>query len=272
VGVLLWPLAPSNQLAFCLKNQQAFFGPVFWGSLLTFSFNWYRGFIAVVHDYGLHWDILWSLSIEEQFYFFYPLSLALLVKLRNLYRFLLVFIVLGPLMNAIGVLIFPNVNYWFMNSFSQFDLIAMGCLLYLVTERYKNLLRNNKNACFFFCLAGGFMVLRTFLNIPTELDYARRIFGYFSVGAGTFLFLLGGLHLKVFDSKYLAPLALPGKMSYGGYLLHPAILYFAWPWLSGKGEWVVFPMFCAIALGVTWLSYRFYELPANQWVRRRLNK
>src|SRR5215469_2433187 len=43
------------------------------------------------------WDILWSLSVEEMFYLFFPLVCYLLGRTRIVYVLLLTFVVLGPL-------------------------------------------------------------------------------------------------------------------------------------------------------------------------------
>lgn len=273
LGLVLWRIPPLDAFAFCLKNPEASFGVPFWASLASFTFNWYRGFFAQpTKDFGLHWDLLWSLSIEEQFYLFYPLVLLWIGRKKSLGRWLWFFIVLGPVARAMGVVFYPDLSYWNFNSLAEFDLISMGCLLYPVSEAVGKQLKKRKTAPWVLCFAGAFILLRTFLTIPTDLDYERRVFGPSFVGAGVFLFLLGGFHLKWFESPVLAPLALPGKLSYGGYLLHPAVLYFLWPLLRTMNEWIAFPVFVLAVVGAAWLSYRFFEMPANQWVRNFLRR
>jgi peptidoglycan/LPS O-acetylase OafA/YrhL len=269
VGImLLTPIAPSH-MGFCLKNPNASFEPSFWVSILLFVFNWYRGFVIPGgQDFGIHWDVLWSLSIEEQFYLFYPLILKRLGTVRNLFWLLLIFIVVGPLVSVVGVFFYPNQNHWPINSFSNFNLIAMGCLLALICDRYKNQFEKNKIGCAFFTIAGVFILVRTFFAGHTELDYSNRIWSPFAIGAGTFLLLLGGLHLKFFQSKWLAPFALPGKLSYGGYLLHASVLYFLWPLLTKTSEWEAFLLFFSVTVMVAWISYRFFEMPANLFIRK----
>src|SRR5262249_11823672 len=44
-----------------------------------------------------NWDILWSLSVEEMFYLFFPLATWLLGRGKRLIALLLVFVVLGPI-------------------------------------------------------------------------------------------------------------------------------------------------------------------------------
>lgn len=87
---------------------------------------------------------------------------------------------------------------------------------------------------------------------------------------GTFLFLLGGIHLPVFESKFFLALALPGKVSYGMYLWHGLILYLLWPLLFSVDVLSGFVLYAAGTFLFSYLSYRFYELPMNGWVRKTL--
>jgi len=57
-------------------------------------------------------------------------------------------------------------------------------------------------------------------------------------------------------------------LSYGGYLIHPAMLFFLWPLLGGKNEWLAFGIFALATMGVAGLSYVFYETPMNRMIRK----
>ena len=244
LGLVAWFFPASGPMGFCLKNPDAGFSIPFWGSLATFTFNWYRAFFAhPIHDFGLHWDILWSLSIEEQFYIFYPLALWRVGGNKFLAGWLGFFMLLGPMVRGLGVLLAPDSFYWNLNSFAEFDLIAMGCLLFMTSQSLEKELRERKTAALVLCLAGAFILSKTFMALPTPLDYERRVFGPTFIGSGVFLFLLGGFHLDWFESKFLAGFALPGRLSYGGYLLHPAVLFLLWPLLSAQSEKVAFCVF-----------------------------
>ena len=108
----------------------------------------------------------------------------------------------------------------------------------------------------------------------TNIMWNKRdeILGPSGVAMGLFLFLLGGLNLRIFDSNQLKVFAWPGKLSYGGYLLHSSILYFMWPFLSGLQILQAFFMYALVVTAVSWFSYRCYELPMNRlvysWLRR----
>ena len=64
---------------------------------LTFHLNW----LEAVHGYlPANWDVLWSLSVEEMFYLFFPLLCVVLLRLRRglalFVALLLVFAAMGP--------------------------------------------------------------------------------------------------------------------------------------------------------------------------------
>jgi peptidoglycan/LPS O-acetylase OafA/YrhL len=248
------------------------FHPLFWVSLATFSFNWYRAFgPSPSPGFGLHWDILWSLSVEEQFYLFYPLFLCGLRNKRNLFLFFLFFILLGPWVRAVGVYHYLHNDYWKMNSFALFDLIAMGGLLYLTVERFGPTLRKKPRWCLLFLSAGLFLFLEIYLQTVAKAMFQLKIWGPSAIGLSVFLCLLGGLHLKVFELNRLRFLTLPGKLSYGIYLWHILVLYCLLTFLKKYNEWPDFLIFILLGTTVAWLSYRFFEQPANLWVRKTFN-
>ena len=77
------------------------------------------------------WDVLWSLSVEETFYFFFPLvSRALGGRKRLFVAALLTFVVLGPIARAV----FDRSNaVWYEYSYlGGMDAIALGCLTALI--------------------------------------------------------------------------------------------------------------------------------------------
>src|SRR5258708_28252341 len=80
-----------------------------------------------------NWDILWSLSVEEMFYLFFPLVCFLLGRGKLLVILLLTFVALGPF----GRTAFAHGNeVWQEYSYlAGMDAIALGCLTALFVER-----------------------------------------------------------------------------------------------------------------------------------------
>src|ERR1700719_5218442 len=82
-----------------------------------------------------NWDILWSLSIEEMFYLFFPIIARILGRGKLLILLLISFVALGPLSRTIwshGNEVWQEYSY-----LGGMDAIALGCLTALVVSRYK---------------------------------------------------------------------------------------------------------------------------------------
>ena len=258
----------SAAYRYCFRNPAVVFGPAFWLSLLTFSFNWYR----IGHDQttpllGLHWDILWSLSIEEQFYLFYPLVLVWARNEIRFRKFLGWVMLLAPLSSLAAYGLRPHSFLLFMNSFVAFGSIALGAFLHLLSGQYGAYLRGRKGLCAGFCGSGFF--ISALIYFTTSLrDPVVSVYGPFLFSVGIFLFLLGGLHGGFFESGGWRTLALPGKVSFGAYLIHPSVLYFLSPLFAGMEASAYFLAYILAVCGAAWVSYRFYETPMNRWVRK----
>ncbi|MFZ0479929.1 MAG: acyltransferase, partial [Terriglobales bacterium] len=77
-----------------------------------------------------NWDILWSLSVEEIFYLFFPLFARLLTRGRSFIALLLSLVVLGPF--ARTVLAHGNEVWKEYSYLGGMDAIALGCLTALL--------------------------------------------------------------------------------------------------------------------------------------------
>ncbi|HTC22677.1 MAG TPA: acyltransferase [bacterium] len=261
-------------LAYCFKDSNFHPGAGFWITILTFQFNWYQIALDVwshaTVEPGLHWVVLWSLAIEEQFYFFYPLFLRLLGGKRPFLMALGFIIPFGAVFTGALYLFTRPHNYFDRNnSFAGFSLIAMGALLYLLLESHKDLFSRKRALCLGLVFVGPALILATWILVPNPRD-AWIPLTPLLIGAGVFLFLLGGMNLDFFESKLLAPLCFPGKLSYGMYLLHVSVLFVLWPFLTGEGALVGLSVFVAATIGLSYLCYRFYEMPANFFIRNKL--
>src|SRR5580700_8591125 len=96
---------------------------------LTFHVNLleaHRGYLPA------NWDILWSLSVEEMFYFFFPPVCRLLGRGKLLVVLLLTFVVLGPIARTA---LAHNNEIWREYSYlGGMDAIALGCLTGLIVS------------------------------------------------------------------------------------------------------------------------------------------
>lgn len=81
------------------------------------------------------WDILWSLSVEEMFYLFFPLACLLFARRRLLIPLLCGFVILGPF--ARGVFTHGNEIWQEKSYLGSMDAIALGCLTALLCSHVR---------------------------------------------------------------------------------------------------------------------------------------
>lgn len=243
-------------------------GMGFWICILTFTFNWYMAFHPLI-TYALQFGVLWSLSVEEQFYFLFPQILKRLKNTGNLFLVLMAVIAAGFLWRLANYLFPSNEYLQVCASPGAFDNIAFGVLLYLTVERWKSFLLLNQRICWFLCAAGLTVMLWIYLgtsfNVPLDRVYASSL-----LDLGLCAFLLGGLHLSVFESKFWNPFCWPGKYCYGGYLLHPIVMVMLYPLVLRANAWVSFALFSTVTTALAALSYHYFEMPANRLIRQKI--
>lgn len=101
---------------------------------LTFHINWLE---ASAHAYlPANWDVLWSLSVEEMFYLFFPIVCVLLLRRRLtrplFFGLLMALIIAGPFPRSVRN---PNPIWADSSYLGGMDAIALGCLCALATNR-----------------------------------------------------------------------------------------------------------------------------------------
>jgi peptidoglycan/LPS O-acetylase OafA/YrhL len=229
---------------------------------------------------------LWSLSIEEQFYLFFPF-IIFLMKPSIIRRLLLALILLAPLIRyGLGLyyaqkaepLVAADAVYW--NLLTHLDAFFIGALI-PVFRLQETIVRPQRVFAFALCLAlvgGG--VNYYFNDGPhaflTDLGYDHdQVGNYAHVWRYTLLnFLFASLILVLVSphakglkglERLLAAswLVRIGRVSYGMYIFHWAILVYGFERIFGHSDansrWLWFPLYVAAVYLVAELSYRFFE-------------
>lgn len=269
VGLLmehLKPLLGPRVQPYNAWNVDSGFGWSFWLSLLTFNFNWYL-VAKNVAGVGIHWMVLWSLAVEEQFYFFYPLLLKALKTPRRVLGFLGGVVLFAVLFRGLGFFYAKANPHWMHEaSFAAFDQIAIGGILYFLWDSLKDDLQRKQWICFMLCLFGSAICLE--LYVQTSFDNRGEVIIVPTLMAlGCALAILGGLHMSFLNSAWAAILSWPGKLSYGCYLWHLTIMFILLPllaWIGGLGA-LAFLLVCVWLFA--FISYRYFEVPMNNWIR-----
>lgn len=239
---------------------------------LTFHSNWLEaktGYLPAA------WDVLWSLSVEEVFYLFFPLLCRGLRKQMLLICILIAFVILGPFARTV---LTQNELWKDYGYLACMDGIALGCLAAIVAGRFKFAGKANLALR----LSGAaFCVL-----IVVFRGTAVRALGLYKPGLDVTVLELGTalllIALQQRFEKYAtpghwctSPLRWFGRNSYEVYLTHMLVI---WPMvgifyhtqqpLNTAALWFIAMTALAGVLGYG--IARFYSEPVNRILRAKL--
>ncbi len=217
-----------------------------------------------------NWDILWSLSIEELFYLFFPLVCRLLARGKWLVLLLVTFVVLGPFARTT----FSHGNeVWREYSYlGGMDAIALGCLTALFVSR-RSLTRpvlitflGFGSALMAFCLV--------FEPHVARLRLEKYGLGMTILALGACMIIAAASETRWQAARKLTPLLAYGRRSYEIYLTHMFVVFAFFDLFMRAGKpmrFVPLLFLCVIALSglLGELVARFYSEPANRWLRAR---
>ncbi|MEB0059212.1 acyltransferase [Variovorax sp. LG9.2] len=275
--------------------------------LITFTYNWQMVFQPAAST--VHWPAiahLWTLSVEQQFYVFFPL-LFLGVPERWRWKLACALVLLAPLTRWLWLLVvgaaMPDADAGrlafsvYAATICQIDAFLLGAL---IARFQPQLLRNPRLPMRWLWMAVASVAV--FGVIYMSLNYARgdrgadvfknifsgtlygqgrELFGYSVIN----LFAAGVLLVTIAGVRGTAWLSKPwmtwiGRISYGGYLFHALVL---WGLSDSIGEqlkyaptaWRVagFATVFMTTVGLASLSFSFFEQPIARrfktWASRR---
>lgn len=247
------------------------------GSLIPFSLfagNWYISMNFWLPTYPV--NLLWSISVEEQFYILIPL-LAWYGGPRCLKIVSILFLIIAYGFIAMYAAS-PTVEFnseW-TNSFVHFQFFSAGMLLSLYLKGrqpswslpVRLLMAGSALGCWL--LAS--MACGIHADAPHMSTVGQAIFGWMFVLLGAVLLLLSLLGTP---GKFLPkPLVYLGRISYGLYVFHAGVYFLIYAifkeelgqlcGLMNLYEWrngIGMIMALAVTIAIASLSYRFFERP-----------
>lgn len=256
-----------------------------WFALDTSKVRLWRALLAAL---GLHlnwleaqvgylpgpWGVLWSLSVEEAFYLFFPLLCVLAGSERRLAWLLVAPIVLGPLARG-GV--FSGNELWQDHSYlSGMDGIAFGCLAALLAHRVPRM--PSRSTQRLVLLAGLALAVLVFGFRKEVFQWGLTRFGLqVSLLELGMALLLVATHWRPWAwcaGPAAAPLRWFGRHSYEVYLTHMFVVI-PGAWLfqqtGASPSWI--PLWFVLVVAASgllgqWLAQGFSE-PCNRALRRR---
>ena len=270
--------------------------------LMTFTFNWQMIFQYWPTPEG--WSSfghLWTLSVEEQFYVFFPL-LFLFLPRRIFILVASMLILAGPSIRLLFSTILAGVEpakdaTWtafaiYAASFTQFDAFLIGALIGIFETDIRARPRLSRTARriaegVVLVYAGAYVVVNysngyrgtdLFRNIfsGTLFGQAREVFVYSTVDIVCAAVLISALCAQRMPRLVTPTMALVGRISYGGYLYHALILWFLVATFVPTGfkalpiperiAWFVAAW--GVTVGLAYVSFFWFETPIMNWSRR----
>jgi peptidoglycan/LPS O-acetylase OafA/YrhL len=217
-----------------------------------------------------NWDILWSLSVEEVFYFFFPLVARLFGRGKMLIVLLLGFVALGPF--ARTVLTHGNEIWKEYSYLGGMDAIALGCLTALLVSRFRF---SRRGLWIVGSLGTSLLVFCVVFSLRAEAWGLDRVGLYMTIVAlGTCMIATAAAQTKWKSARVLYPLLTLGRRSYEVYLTHMFVVFafFHLFVLAGKPMGAVLPLFIVVVVIAGLLGEivaKFYSEPLNRFIRDR---
>jgi len=216
------------------------------------------------------WDILWSLSVEEMFYLFFPLVARVLRNKAWLVGLLVLLMVAGPFARA--KMFDPNPVWREYSYLGGMDAIAMGCLTAMllagrkISQRMVWLCGSVGAALLVFCFGFSIEAYKMGLGKSGLLMTV--------VGVGACLVIAASATSGWKAPWVLAPVLQMGQRSYEIYLTHMFVVVGAFAVFDAWGKplwaaWWIFAAVIVIATLLGWVVSVGFSEPVNRWLRRK---
>lgn len=248
----IWPLY-FLFLGFCVSTGAQLLGArpslLTLVALSTMSVNWLHvwGWFA-----GMTTDVLWTISVEEQFYLFWPLVVRRL-KVEKLSRVAFGMIVFSFILRAILFTLHrPYESVW-CNTFARLDPIAMGILLAVKGDSIKFRLPRWS----IWVSLGSMLLIQGYIPADQNKSLVAATFGYFLPALCCAIILRACIDGGERRGPLSTVTGYLGRISYGLYIWHGAAIDFWSSRTHSTLKMMVLSFLSALILAI--VSYNGYE-------------
>jgi len=206
---------------------------------------------------------LWSISIEEQFYLFFPTSCRFFGRRGMLViACVLIFLANLTLIHLAQIHADPDVRIWF-NSFVQFEMFATGILLALADRLLPRWSIPVSLLIVAACI-GGWLLAAGHFQLKTMGSKAHSA-ASLCVGYALVAISCGLLIIAFQQLPAPRPFIYSGRISYGLYVFHLPVLAAVTSHVRGLTGSVLTLL---LTYGVSVISYHYFETPFLRLKRR----
>jgi peptidoglycan/LPS O-acetylase OafA/YrhL len=239
---------------------------------LTFHINWFEA----AHGYlPANWDVLWSLSVEEMFYLFFPLACLLLFRWRRgmsaFVVLLFLFVAMGPFARTVWT---TNPIWQGTSYIGGMSGIALGCLTALLTERLQrtNPVRLYPRALLMIQIAGSLLIL--LIVVRPHWQWVRFLGRSGTddtvLSLGICLVMLASVLRGRMGRAWTSPIRWFGRHSYEIYLTHEfVVVWMTQLYVKLHGDWPILWIAAEVVLAAPLgaLVARWFSEPMNRLLR-----
>lgn len=261
-GFFIWPAVSQ---AFLHNGPAQINGVVLQQNLpmfAVFAGNW--ALIIFKNLSSVHLTHLWTISIEEQIYLFWPLALIFLKNFKSLLFFCLGIILLSFLTRLFLVYIQTTSMDIYFNTFSRVDTFMFGAILAALYHYKKELLIHKFRFGRGYFVAAAWLLFAVFLNFNDILGAKA---GYHLALEYLLMALFCGYftYSAIVDQSYFSKIiSTPvfvwlGKISYGLYVWHRTTIDITERLLSQKTTVFAFIFSFVLTIIVSAISFYCFE-------------